>query len=96
MATATQLQERIPVLSHDAIEYWESYEKAKAAKARADTTARAQDQKKKAAQLALTEEMGDQMRAALPDGRVIQRIKKAMHRKAQPARDVEWEELHEG
>jgi len=84
-----------PILSDSAIEYWESYERARASKAKADSTARAQNQKKKAAQLALTEEMGECMRAALPDGRVIQRIRKAMHRRAQAAQDVEWEELYE-
>ena len=90
---ATQRQPGLHVLSAAAANQFNVYLKAKSAKQRADRTARKADEQKKDAQQAVTEEMGDAMRASLPDGSIVQRLKKGMHRKAQPARDVAWEEL---
>jgi len=92
---STMVQSRLLVLSEAAQAAFDKYLGAKATKKRADSTSRKADDQKKEALATVTGEMGDDMRAALPDGRIVQRLPKSMHRKAQPAKDFEWEELIE-
>lgn len=93
MATATQ--PRLKVLSEAAQDKFDAYLQAKGSKQRADRTARKAGEQKREAQDFVTNEMGAALRAQLPDGRVVQRLKKGMHRKAEKARDIAWEELIE-
>jgi len=92
---ATAVQPRLPVLTEVAQEAFDKYLAAKIKKAKADSTARRAGADKGEAQDLVVFEMGDAMRAQLPDGRIVQRLKKGMHRKAMPARDIAWEELIE-
>lgn len=72
-------------------EAWDKYQKLKEKKSAGERAGR----DAKSIQTELLEAFGDAALAKLPDGRLLTRSQKKIHRKPQPAADVSWWEINE-
>jgi hypothetical protein len=87
----SKMQQPIKMLGGEAQEEFNAFQKKTAIASKGRTA----DKEAKRLKQAIVDRMGEFNLAQLPDGRILQRVRKEMHQPARKASDYEWWELAE-